>query len=87
MNNEKMKTFTLSGIGVGLVGFIMIFFSTDFGSSFADSWLADRGGADTGFYHIMVETYIHNFQIAGGILFGLGLLVLLMASYKMLDSK
>lgn len=50
------------------------FFSVDFGTSLADSWVAKQGGASTERYHIILESYIHSFLIAGSILFGFSLL-------------
>ncbi|XWN51321.1 hypothetical protein L0P96_08790 [Anoxybacillus flavithermus] len=59
---------------IGVVGLVLIFFSVDFGTSLADSWVAKQGGASTERYHIILESYIHSFLIAGSILFGFSLL-------------
>lgn len=74
--------FILLGSILGIAGFIMIFFSVFFGTSLAEFWLVRQGGADSAYYHIMVDGYIKSFLVAGGILFGLGLFIVILTSYK-----
>jgi protein-S-isoprenylcysteine O-methyltransferase Ste14 len=87
MTIEKLKAFAIISVLLVLSGVIMIFNSVNFGTSIADSWLADRGGADTGFYLIVVEGYINNFLVFGGILFCFGLILLPLTYYKILNLK
>jgi hypothetical protein len=87
MTIEKLKAFAIISVLLILTGVILIFNSVNFGTSIADSWLADRDGADTGFYLIVVVGYINNFLVSGGILFGFGLILLPLTYYKILNLK
>lgn len=84
---EKFKYLTVIGSLLGLCGVVIIFFSVNFGTSIAESWLVSRGGADTGYYHIIVNSYINSFLVTGGILFGFGLMIFTFAYYKLLIFK
>jgi hypothetical protein len=76
MAKDKSIGFIVVGSILGIVGFIMIFFSVNFGISLAESWLINQGGAaDTATYNIIRKSYINTFLVAGSILFGLGLLI------------
>jgi hypothetical protein len=55
MTIEKLKAFAIISVLFVLSGAIMIFKSVNFGTSRADSWLADRGGLDTGLYHLNIN--------------------------------
>ncbi|WP_415813868.1 hypothetical protein [Mesobacillus thioparans] len=81
---ENLQRFTIIGALLILAGGILTFKSVSFGISSADSWLADRGGADTGYYHIIVKSYINSFLVGGGIMLGLGLVLTSLAAYKLL---
>lgn len=87
MTSEKLKNFAIINVLLILSGVIMIFFSVRFGTSLADSWLSSRGGADTGYYHIIVKGYMNSFLAAGGIILGFGLVFFTLASYKLLNFK
>ncbi|MCM3667251.1 hypothetical protein M3204_22905 [Mesobacillus subterraneus] len=87
MTIEKVKAFVIISVLLVLSGVIMIFNSVNFGTSIADSWLADRGGADTELYHLIINGYINSFLVSGSILFGFGLIFLSLASYKILNLK
>lgn len=66
-----------------ITGLVMTFFSINFGTSVADSWLVERGGGDTDYYHMIVTSYIQSFLVAGGILFGIGLVIVAIFYYKL----
>jgi hypothetical protein len=85
LSKENLMGFIMVGFLLGLGGLVMIFFSVNFGTSFAESWLVSRGGADTGYYHIIVNSYINNFLVAGGILFGLGILIVTLTYLNFLN--
>jgi hypothetical protein len=87
MTIEKLKAFAIISVLFVLSGAIMIFKSVNFGTSRADSWLADRGGADTGLYHLIINGYINTFLVSGGILFALGLIFLPLTYKKILNFK
>ncbi|MBT2756308.1 hypothetical protein J7E71_10115 [Mesobacillus foraminis] len=74
MEKENVKYPISIALLLAAGGLVLIFFSVDFGTSFADFWLAKRGGADTGLYHIVIKSYIDSFLVAGGIIFGVSLL-------------
>lgn len=75
MPKDFLKGLSIGTAVISLCGAILIFSSVYFGTSRAKSWLAAQGGADTAYYHIIVEGYIHSFLVAGSILFGLGLFI------------
>jgi hypothetical protein len=83
MSKDNLIGLIIVGSLLGIGGFVMIFFSVNFGTSLADSWLMRRGGADTGYYHIIVNSYINNFLVAGSILFGFGLLMVALTYYRL----
>ncbi|MEH7114459.1 hypothetical protein V7124_19140 [Neobacillus niacini] len=82
MPKEKLISLIIVGLIFIIGGLVMIFSSVNYGTSFADSWLISRGGADTGIYQIILKGYINNFLVAGGILFGFGLMVVILSAYK-----
>ncbi len=82
MLKEKLISLIIVGLIFVIGGLVMIFSSVNYGTSFADSWLMSRGGADTGIYQIILKGYINNFLVAGGILFGFGLMVVILSAYK-----
>ncbi|MBS8263789.1 hypothetical protein DYI25_04940 [Mesobacillus boroniphilus] len=87
MIKEKLQGLAIINALLALLGIILIAFSVDFGTSKADSWLASRGGADTAYYHLIVESYINNFLVSGGILLGFGLISSTLVYYKIYSSK
>ncbi|MGX1901436.1 hypothetical protein EDD69_1245 [Thermolongibacillus altinsuensis] len=66
----------------GVVGLVLIFFSVDFGTSLAESWLVNQDGfSSTELYHIILESYINSFLITGSILLGLSFLFAIVAYF------
>lgn len=54
----------------------------------ADNWMMNQGGADPAKYQIRAESYINIFVVSGSILFGIGLLTLILTYFiKMVFSK
>jgi drug/metabolite transporter (DMT)-like permease len=82
---ERLQRFVVIGALLILLGVILAFFSVTFGTSMADSWLASRGEADTGYYHIIVTNYINAFLVAGGVTLGFGLVLTSVPVYKLMD--
>lgn len=70
-----------------VLGFILLFFSVHFGMSLADDWIVKQGGADPSTYLFVMEGYTNSFLVAGGILFSIGLSVLIFVYYKILTLK
>ncbi|PFA62822.1 hypothetical protein CN378_17410 [Bacillus sp. AFS015802] len=73
MSKDHSILVVILGALSGIVGFIMLFFNVYFGTSRADAWLASRGGADTGFYHIVVKGYMNTFLVGGALMALLGM--------------
>jgi ABC-type sugar transport system permease subunit len=87
MTKDKLKRLILFGSLMTAIGFILLFFSVNFGTSLAENWLLKQGGADTSTYLIVIEGYIKNFLAAGSILFGSGIATITFAYYKILNIK
>ncbi|WP_010094752.1 hypothetical protein [Ornithinibacillus scapharcae] len=87
MTKDKLKGLTGLGSFITVIGFIFLFFSVNFGTSLADNWLVNQGGADTSMYLIVTEGYINIFLVAGSILFGIGLAIVVFTYYKILNIK
>jgi hypothetical protein len=87
MSKDNLMGLIIVGSLLGVGGFIMIFFSVTFGTSLAESWLMRRGGADTAYYHIIMNSYINNFLVVGGIFLSIGLLIVAFIYYKLLIIK
>jgi hypothetical protein len=81
---ERLQGFAIIGALLILAGGFLTFKSVSIGISLADSWLADRGGADTDYYHIIVKSYINSFLVGGGIMLGFGLVLTSLAAYKLM---
>ncbi|CAG9621288.1 hypothetical protein [Sutcliffiella rhizosphaerae] len=75
MTKEKFGIVVFISVLLGIVGFIIIFFSVNFGTTRAESWLRERGGADTEYFHLMINGYITSFLITGIMLFLLSIVV------------
>ncbi len=84
MTKNHINRLTALGAIITVLGFILLFFSTSFGTSMAEGWLMEQGGADTAMYHIRIESYISNFLVSGGILFGIGILTLIITYFIMI---
>ncbi|QOR64993.1 hypothetical protein IM538_14215 [Cytobacillus suaedae] len=87
MKNNNLIRFITIGSILTVVGFILLFFSTYFGITIAENWLMKQGGADTALFHIMIDSHITNFSVAGGILLGIGLVTTLVTSFMKLNVK
>ncbi|WP_456278911.1 hypothetical protein [Bacillus sp. AK128] len=89
MTKGHFNRFVTIGATLFITGFILLFFSTNFGTSMADNWLMEQqGGTDTAMFHIRIESYINNFVVSGGILFGIGLFTLILTYFiKMIFTK
>jgi hypothetical protein len=88
MTKDSFYRLVTIGSALTVIGFILLFFSTYFGKSMADQWLIKQGGVDTALFHLRLESYINNFLVSGGILFGIGLFPLLLTYFiKMIFAK
>lgn len=85
MTRDKLKVLVVLGSLLTAIGVILLFFSVNFGTLLAENWLVKEGGMDTATYLIIMEGNINNFLAAGIILFGIGILTILFAYYKMLN--
>ncbi|MDL4839969.1 hypothetical protein [Aquibacillus rhizosphaerae] len=81
MKKENFNLFVTIVSMLTIIGLILLFFSTHFGTSMADNWLMEQGGADTAMFHIRIKSYINNFLVSGGILFGIGLFTLFLTYF------
>ena len=87
MTKEKLKIFVVLGSLLTAIGFILLFFSVNFGTLRAENWIIKEGSMETATYLVLIEGNINNFLAAGSILFGIGIATLLFAYYKMLNSN
>ncbi|MFC0015940.1 MULTISPECIES: hypothetical protein [Allobacillus] len=88
MTEDHFNRFLTIGITLFVIGFILLFFSTSIGISMADNWVMNQGGADPAMFQIRIESYINIFVVSGSILFGIGLLTLILTYFiKVLFSK
>ena len=85
MTKDKLKGLVALGSIISVIGFILLFFSVDFGTSFALNWLGNEGGADTETYLVVLEGYTDTFLAGGSILFGIGLATTIITFYKLLN--
>ncbi|WP_342598952.1 hypothetical protein MHB48_16145 [Psychrobacillus sp. FSL H8-0483] len=85
MTKDKLKGLVALSSLITATGFILLFFSINFGTSFAGKWIAKQGGADQPTYLIVIEGYTNNFLATGSILFGIGLATILFSCYKILE--
>ncbi|MBE7129398.1 hypothetical protein [Bacillus mycoides] len=80
MKNIKVRNVVLTFIV--LIGIILLVKSLDFANNLTHSWVQSLGGdVDTSTYNIMLNNYINVFQISGGILFGIGVFLLLFSVF------
>ncbi|WP_142344908.1 hypothetical protein [Bacillus cereus] len=80
MKNIKVRNVVLTFIV--LIGIILLVKSMDFANNLTHSWVQSLGGdVDTSTYNIMLNNYINVFQISGGILFGIGVFLLLFSVF------
>lgn len=81
MTKDNYYRFVTIGLTTSVVGFVLLFFSTKFGTL-----MSGKDGSDPALYHIRVESYINSFVVSGGILFGIGLVTLILTHYAMMAS-
>ena len=68
-----------------ITGLILVFSSTSFGLSRGQAWLEKQyDAADYEIYMLVLEKSIDKFQILGGILFGVGLLLAILTYFVFL---
>ncbi|MGE6552897.1 hypothetical protein ACQKFK_29330 [Bacillus mycoides] len=80
MKNIKVRNVVLTFIV--LIGIILLVKSLEFANNLTHSWVQSLGGdVDTSTYNIMLNNYINVFQISGGILFGIGVFLLLFSVF------
>lgn len=80
LKNIKVRNVVLTFIA--LIGIILLVKSLDFANNLTHSWVQSLGGdVDTSTYNIMLNNYINVFQISGGILFGIGVFLLLFSVF------
>ncbi|MFV8828503.1 hypothetical protein [Alkalihalobacterium sp. APHAB7] len=82
MTTDVCKRFMSVGATMGIFGAILLFFSVDIGTKLAHFWLVRQGSADPTVFHLVNEGYIHVFIIAGSILFTIGLVTVLLTSFR-----
>ncbi|MFB1082529.1 hypothetical protein [Jeotgalibacillus sp. JSM ZJ347] len=87
MTREKLNSLIVFSMMSVMVGLILLFFSVNFGTALAEVWLMQQGSADTAKYLIAIESYIQNFIVAGGVLFGIGLATIMFSYYKILSTS
>ncbi|SEM14379.1 hypothetical protein SAMN04487786_1145 [Paenisporosarcina quisquiliarum] len=86
MTKDKLKGLVALGSLMTAIGFILLFFSVNFGLSLAEKWILNRGGgADTSTYLIVIEGSISKILAIGSILFGIGLATIIVTYYKILN--
>lgn len=68
-----------------LTGFVLLFFSVNFGQYRAERWLTARGSASTEEYVVIVEQSISVFIVLGGVLLAASLLWAIMLFVKYPD--
>ncbi|MFC3039835.1 hypothetical protein ACFOGI_06185 [Virgibacillus xinjiangensis] len=88
MKREKTNRLYTVGACLGITGILLIVFSIDLGTAFAESWLIAQGGSvETSAFDRREQSYTTNFLVMGSILFGLGLATIILGLYKMLDHE
>ncbi|WP_345239339.1 hypothetical protein [Pontibacillus salipaludis] len=79
MTKDNYYRFVTIGLTTSVLGFVLLFFSTNFGTL-----MAGKDGSNPALFHIRVESYINSFIVCGGILFGVGLVTLILTHYIMM---
>lgn len=87
MSKDYLTNVIILGAALVIAGFIMLFFNVYFGTSSADAWLASRGEADTGYYHLVIRGYMNTFLVGGGILFVMGLVAVFWGYHQLQVKK
>ena len=87
MTKDKLKGLVALGSLLGIIGFLILFFSANLGVYRAESWLVKQGGVDTSIYQLVIAGFTNSFLAVGSILFGVGLATIVCAFYKILTSN
>lgn len=82
MLDDKEKVQLIIAAVVMLGGLVVLLKSIATGQTMGQKWLESKGNVDTDLYLETVKSYIHLYQIVGGVMFGGGLLTLLRAKLK-----
>ncbi|TPF17246.1 hypothetical protein [Priestia megaterium] len=82
MLDDKEKVQLIIAAVVMLGGLVVLLKSVETGQAMGQKWLESKGNVDTDLYLETVKSYIHLYQIVGGVMFGGGLLTLLRAKLK-----
>ncbi|WKU25782.1 hypothetical protein Q3A90_13205 [Priestia megaterium] len=82
MLDDKEKVQLIIAAVVMLGGLVVLLKSVATGQAMGQKWLESQGNVDTDLYLETVKSYIHLYQIVGGVMFGGGLLTLLRAKLK-----
>ncbi|MGI1798186.1 hypothetical protein ACRPLQ_06980 [Priestia sp. TRN 1309] len=82
MLDDKEKVQLTIAAVVMLGGLVVLLKSVATGQAMGQKWLESKGNVDTDLYVETVKSYIHLYQIVGGVMFGGGLLTLLRAKLK-----
>jgi hypothetical protein len=82
MLDDKEKVQLIIAAVVMLGGLVVLLKSVATGQAMGEKWLESQGNADTDLYLETIKSYIHLYQIVGGVMFGGGLLTLLRAKLK-----
>jgi hypothetical protein len=83
MVTNHLKVLLIFGSVISVVGLIVLLSSVNIGMSLSYNWLLSQGGsADSNTYNLVMESYISNFTILGGILCSFGLLTVVVSYYK-----
>jgi uncharacterized membrane protein len=76
LKNIKIRNVFLTFIV--LISIILLVKSLDFANNLTHSWVQSLSGdVETSTYNIMLNNYMNIFEISGGILFGIGVFLLL----------
>ncbi|MER2009683.1 MAG: hypothetical protein ABS939_19785 [Psychrobacillus sp.] len=87
MTKDKWKAFVNLGVLFSVMGLILNFSSVYFGVSLADQWLSNEGSADTSLYLSRVTGYTNSFLATGSVFLMIGLLMIIISTVKVLDSR
>ncbi|MBK0005644.1 hypothetical protein [Priestia aryabhattai] len=82
MLEDKEKVQLMIAAVVMLGGLVVLLKSVATGQAMGQRWLESKENVDTDLYLETVKSYIHLYQIVGGVMFGGGLLTLLRAKLK-----
>jgi hypothetical protein len=82
LSNDRIKGLSIISILLVVVGLYLMFSSVSFGTSLAESWLSDQGGADTSKYLMVLKIYKNNFVIIGSMLLSASLLIAILTYFS-----